>query len=111
MSINEENSISLSGLDWSNELREVDVDLHLWYKMCGWRGGEENALKWLQLQIKLFSDRHPERAALSYIISSIAFVEMSNPSRAQNPERAENAAPQQPAMRDAYQLIYGSSKL
>jgi hypothetical protein len=111
MSINEENNISLTGLDWSNQLREVDVDLHLWYKMCGWRGGEENALKWLQLQIKLFSERHPGKASLSYIISSIAFVEMSNPSRAQNPERAKNSDQQQPAMRDAYQLMYGNSKI
>ena len=111
MSINEENNISLTGLDWSNELREVDVDLHLWYKMCGWRGGEENALKWLQLQIKLFSDRHPERDSLSYIISSIAFVEMSNPSRVKHAERANKSATPQPAMRDAYQLMVGSSKL
>jgi hypothetical protein len=105
MSINEENNISLTGLDWSNQLREVDVDLHLWYKMCCWRGGEEKALQWLQLQIKLFSNRHTARDSLSYIISSIAFVEMSNPSRAQK------LPAEQPAMRDAYQVIYGSSKL
>lgn len=79
MSINTMNNIAIAGMDWSNKLREVDVDMHLWHKICQWHGDEEKALKWVQLQIKLFSNRHPERIGLSQIISSIAFVEMANP--------------------------------
>ncbi|NKB31736.1 MAG: hypothetical protein GKR91_01385 [Pseudomonadales bacterium] len=79
MSINELNNIALVGMDWSNKLREIDVDMHLWNKICQWHGDEEKALKWVQLQIKLISNRHPERTGLSQIISSIAFVEMANP--------------------------------
>ena len=79
MSINEMNNITLAGMDWSNKVREIDVDMHLWNKICQWHGDEEKALKWIQLQIKLFSNRHPERTSLSQIVCSIAFVEMANP--------------------------------
>jgi len=73
----ESDSISLIGLDWCHKLREVDIDLVLWQRMCDWNGNEADALTWVQTQIKLFSSRHPQRHSLSHIISSIAFVEMS----------------------------------
>ena len=79
MATNEANNISITGMDWSSKLREVDIDMHLWNKICHWHGDEEKALKWVQLQIKLFSNRHDDRNSLSHIISSIAFVEMANP--------------------------------
>lgn len=73
------NNLTISGKDWSNRPRELDLDLHLWQKICHWHGDEQKALNWVQLQIKLFSNRHPERNSLSHIVSSIAFVEMANP--------------------------------
>lgn len=83
MSINELNNLVLTGKDWSNEVREIDFDRHLWHKVCQWHGGEAQALNWVHLQIKLFSSRHTERLGLSQIISSIAFVEMAKPDHRQ----------------------------
>jgi hypothetical protein len=96
------NTISLTGKDSNNNVREVDIDLMLWNKICSWKGDETNALKWLQLQIKLFSNRHQIRDSLSYIISSIAFVETCNHSRAPEPTTVQSA------IEDMYQVIYGS---
>jgi len=81
MAISPETNISLKGMDWSNRLREVCIDLRLWHKICVWQGGPEGALDWVQTQIRLFSSRHPEQQPLSHIISSIAFVEMAGPER------------------------------
>lgn len=83
MSINKLNNIVLSGKDWCNEMREIDIDPHLWQKVCHWHGGESQALNWVQLQIKLFSSRHTQRPGLSQIISAIAFVEMAKPDHRQ----------------------------
>lgn len=66
-------------MDWSNRLREVSIDLKLWIKITQWQGDQDRALRWIQLQIKLFSNRHPSKTGLSHIISSIAFIEMVNP--------------------------------
>lgn len=82
MAINRENNISLTGLDWSSRLREVELDIQLWHKLVQCHGNSDKALRWVQLQIKLFSNRHPEPASLSHIIASIAFVEMANPKQA-----------------------------
>jgi|APSaa5957512535_1039671.scaffolds.fasta_scaffold133851_1 hypothetical protein len=103
MSINEMNNIALAGMDWSNKVREIDVDMHLWNKICQWHGDEEKALKWIQLQIKLFSNRHPERAGLSQIVCSIAFVEMANPDhRAQQSLHASAKHSQKNAEKENY---------
>ncbi len=95
-------TISLTGKDNNNESRKVDIDLMLWQKICNWKDGETNALEWLQIQIKLFSNRHQKRDSLSYIISSIAFVETCNHSRA---PKLINV---QAAIADTYQVINGN---
>ncbi len=82
MAVNEANNITITGMDWSSKLRDVILDSNLWAKIIKWHGNEDLALRWVQLQIKLFSNRQPERAGLSQIISSIAFVEMANPEAA-----------------------------
>ncbi len=79
MALHETNNIRLTGMDWSNKLRDVSLDMKLWTKITSWQGDQEQALRWVQLQIKLFSNRQPECAGLSHIISSIAFIEMANP--------------------------------
>lgn len=79
MALNEANNITITGMDWSNKLRAVSLDRNLWAKIIAWHGNEDSALRWVQLQIKLFSNRQPSREALSQIISSIAFVEMASP--------------------------------
>ena len=82
MALHEANNIILTGMDWSNKLRDVSLDMHLWIKITHWHGDQDRALRWVQLQIKLFSNRQPEREGLSHIISSIAFIEMANPQNA-----------------------------
>jgi hypothetical protein len=84
---NKENTITLTGLDWTSRLREVALDVQLWQKLVHYHGNSDKALRWVQLQIKLFSNRHPEASSLSHIISSIAFVEMANPQPAAPSER------------------------
>ncbi|MFT4862291.1 MAG: hypothetical protein ACI95C_001509 [Pseudohongiellaceae bacterium] len=79
MALLEANNIRLTGMDWSSKLRDVSMDMKLWIKITSWQGDQDRALRWVQLQIKLFSNRQPERAGLSHIISSIAFIEMANP--------------------------------
>ncbi len=79
MAIDESNNITISGKDWAERPREIDIDRHLWKKICHWHGNEQQALDWVQLQIGLFSKRHKEKKSLSQIIASIAFVEMVNP--------------------------------
>jgi hypothetical protein len=79
MALDKTNNITLTGLDWSNKLREVSLDMNLWVKITQWHGDQDSALRWVQLQIKLFSSRHPESEGLSHIISSIALVEMKGP--------------------------------
>lgn len=79
MAIHKESNISLTGLDWTSRLREVALDVQLWQKLVQYHGNSDKALRWVQLQIKLFSNRHPESSSLAHIISSIAFVEMANP--------------------------------
>lgn len=79
MAMSDTNNITLTGLDWSSRLREVVLDAHLWQKIISWHGDNDKALRWIQLQIRLFSTRNPDQASLSHIISSIAFVEMANP--------------------------------
>ena len=79
MAINSKNNISLTGLDWTSRLRELTLDVLLWQKLIQYHGNSDKALRWVQLQIKLFSLRHPEPSSLSHIISSIAFVEMATP--------------------------------
>ncbi|MFK7862834.1 MAG: hypothetical protein AB8B95_01265 [Pseudohongiellaceae bacterium] len=86
MAINNEDNIVLSGLDWSSKLRDVVLDVQLWHKIINWQGERDKALRWVQLQIKLFSTRHPDHSSLSHIISSIAFVEMAKPTQAERPE-------------------------
>jgi hypothetical protein len=84
---NKESNITLTGLDWTSRLREVALDVLLWQKLVQYHGNSDKALRWVQLQIKLFSNRHPEALSLSHIISSIAFVEMANPRPAAPSER------------------------
>jgi hypothetical protein len=79
VAINSKNNISLTGLDWTSRLRELTLDVLLWQKLIQYHGNSDKALRWVQLQIKLFSLRHPEPPSLSHIISSIAFVEMATP--------------------------------
>ena len=79
MAVSEANNITITGIDWSNKLRDVALDCNLLAKIIHWHGNEDLALRWVQLQIKLFSNRQPKREGLSQIISSIAFVEMANP--------------------------------
>lgn len=79
MALHETNNIILTGMDWSNKLRDVSLDMKLWIKITQWHGDQDRALRWVQLQIKLFSNRQPDREGLSHIISSIAFIEMVNP--------------------------------
>jgi hypothetical protein len=79
MALNETNNITLTGMDWSNKLREVSLDMNLWVKITHWHGDQDSALRWVQLQIKLFSNRQREREGLSQIISAIAFIEMRAP--------------------------------
>jgi hypothetical protein len=79
VAINSKDNISLTGLDWTSRLRELTLDVLLWQKLIQYHGNSDKALRWVQLQIKLFSLRHPEPSSLSHIISSIAFVEMATP--------------------------------
>lgn len=93
MAVNETDNIVLTGLDWSSKLRDVVLDVHLWNKIIHWHGDRDKALRWVQLQIKLFSIRHPEQSSLSHIISSIAFVEMANPDFSRSSEHVQSAIP------------------
>lgn len=95
MAVNEADNIVLTGLDWSSKLRDVVLDVQLWNKIIQWQGDRDKALRWVQLQIKLFSTRHPEQLSLSHIISSIAFVEMANPESSGSTERFQHAPQQQ----------------
>ncbi len=79
MATDSKDTITLKGLDFSNSLREIELDIRLWDKICNWHGSPIRADKWIKEQIQLFSSRHPESSELSQVISSIAFVEMVNP--------------------------------
>lgn len=79
MALSDTNNIVITGMDWSNRLRDVSLDMNLWGKLTTWHGDQDRALRWVQLQIKLFSNRQPDRDGLSHIISSIAFIEMAGP--------------------------------
>jgi len=81
MALDETNNITLTGMDWSNKLRDVCLDMQLWIKLTQFHGDQDHALRWVQLQIKLFSNRQPDQKGLSHIISSIAFIEMAAPEK------------------------------
>lgn len=78
MALLPDSTIELSGLDWAAQQRVVDIDRVLWQRLVSWKGSAELAEEWIQGQIQLFSGRHPSKAKLSHIISSIAFVELAN---------------------------------
>jgi hypothetical protein len=71
--------VQLSGMDWAAQYREVELDPVLWQRMVRVMGDEAGARQWVEGQIKLFSARQPDKAGLSKLISSMAFVEIASP--------------------------------
>lgn len=84
--------ISLRGTDFANVMREIELEHHLWQKVCNWHGSPDRARDWVQQQIKLFSSRHTEKQELSQVIASVAFVEMVNPLCPRYPLSGRNTA-------------------
>ena len=107
MSGDKPDSITLKGHDFSNILREVELEPHLWKKICKWHGSPGRAQDWVQQQIQLFSSRHADESELSQVIASIAFVEMTNPSCPRYPLSGRYEGNQQPEEPGSRQSISG----